>query len=205
VTGEAESRSIRPIPTRSSEPDSSSHKEFYTDGNGDVRIYGLPAGQYVVVAQPLLSHIVAAKRGDRELVLPAIYYPGSPLAADAQPVSIAPWSEVNLDLRLAPAFASRITGRVVRADGEPSRSTVILRWNPDGPLYSESLSTADVRVELVDGTFVFPTVHPGDYIIETDDGDLREPEGHASVSVNVVQGEDINDVVLTVVPRLSDR
>jgi protocatechuate 3,4-dioxygenase beta subunit len=206
VSGEGHAPTLtRAAVTSTSSPDGDPIREFYTDGNGDARIWGLPAGQYVVVAQPLLSHIVTAKRGDRELVLPPIYYPGSPVAADAQPISIAPWSEVNLDLQLAPAPAARISGRVVRADGEPSRSTVVLRWNENGPLYSNSVSTADVRVESVDGTFVFPTVHPGDYIIETDDADLMEPEGYASVSVKVVPGEDLSDLVLTIVPRPSDR
>jgi protocatechuate 3,4-dioxygenase beta subunit len=197
VIGDGDSRSMTRAPLVLSHPDSNSYQEFYTDGNGDARIYGLQGGQYVVVAQPLLSHVVSAKRTDREMVLPPIYYPGSPVAADAQPVSIAPWSEVSLDLRLAPVPAARIAGRVVRADGEASQSTVVLRWNPDGPLYSESISTAGLRVRLVDGAFVFPTVHPGDYIVETDDGDLLEPEGYGSASVKVVQGQDIDDLVLT--------
>ena len=189
----------RPANALADGPGSGRHKEFYTDDNGDARIYGLPDGQYIVVAQPPLSHVVGASRSDRELVFPAIYYPGSPQAADAQPVSIASWDEVNLDLRLAPVPAARISGRVVRPDGEPSRSTVVLRWNPDGPLYSGTLSTADVRIALVNGSFVFPVVHPGDYIIETDDGDLSEPEGHASMSIRVVPGEDIDDVLLAIV------
>jgi protocatechuate 3,4-dioxygenase beta subunit len=200
VTGEGQSRSTSRAPlTLTGRPDSSGHKEFYTDDNGDVRIYGLRDGEYVVVAQPVLSHVVGAKPIGRELVVPPIYYPGSSLAAGAQPISISSWSEVNLDLRIAPVLASRITGRVVRADGEASQSRVILRWNPESPLYSESISTADVRVELVDGMFVFPAVHPGDYIIETDDGDLSEREGRASVTITVVQGEDLSDLLLTIV------
>jgi hypothetical protein len=181
-------------------PNSGRPKEFYTDDNGDARIYGLPDGQYIVVAQPLLSHVAGAARSERELVFSAVYYPGSPRAAEAQPVSIAQWDEVNLDLQLAPVPAARISGRVVRPDGEPSRSTIVLRWNPDSPLYSDAVSTAEVRIELVDGTFVFPVVHPGDYIIETDDVDLTEPEGHASTSVRVNQGEDIENLLLAIVP-----
>ena len=199
VSGDGETRTMtRPEGALTDSPESGRHKEFYTDDNGDARIYGLPDGQYIVVAQPPLSHVVGAARSDRELVFPAIYYPGSPQAADAQPVSIASWDEVNLDLRLAPVPAARISGRVVRLDGEPSRSTVVLRRNPDGPLYSGTLSTADVRIELVDGSFVFPAVHPGDYIIETDDGDLSEPEGHAFMSIRVIPGEDIDDVLLAI-------
>ena len=146
VIGEGETRTMTP----------GRHKTFYTDHNGDVRIYGLPGGQYVVVAQPQLSPVIGDDRNDRELVFPSTYYPGSAVAADAQAVSIAEWDEVNLDLRLAPVPAARISGRVIRPDGEPSRSTVVLRWNPDGPLYSDGVSTSDVRIVRVDGTFVFP-------------------------------------------------
>lgn len=202
VSGDGETRTVTRADTAPTDwPNSDRQKEFYTDDNGDARIYGLPDGHYIVVAQPLLAHVVGAARGDRELVFPAIYYPGSPQAADAQPVAIAAWDEVNLDLRLAPVPAARISGRVVRPDGEPSRGQVVLRWNPDGPLYSDARS-GEVRVDLVDGAFVFPAVHPGDYIIETDEGDLPEREGHASLSIRVVAGEDINDVLLAIVPGL---
>ncbi len=201
VSGDGETRTMtRPATALTDWPNSGRHKEFYTDDNGDARIYGLPNGQYVVVAQPLLSHIVGTGRSERELVFPAVYYPGTPQAANAHSISIAEWDEVNLDLQIAPVRAGRITGRVVLPNGEPSRSTIVLRWNPDGPLYSNALSTADVRIVPVDGTFVFPVVHPGDYIIETDDGDLSEPEGHASLSIRVNQGEDVNDLLLAMVP-----
>ena len=200
VSGDGETRSVaRPAAAPTDWPNSDRRKEFYTDDNGDARIYGLPDGHYIVVAQPLLSHVAGAGRRDRERVFPAIYYPGSPQAADAQPVAIASWDEVNLDLRLAPVPAARISGKVVRPDGEPSRGKVVLRWNPDSPLSSDA-NFGEVRIELVDGSFVFPVVHPGDYIIETDEGDLSEPEGHASMSIRVVAGEDITDVLLAMVP-----
>lgn len=195
VTGEGETRTMNP----------SRHKTFYTNDNGDVRIYGLPGGQYVVVAQPQLSHVIGDDRNDRGLVFPPTYYPGSPAAGDAQAVSIAEWDEVNLDLRLAPVPAARISGRVVRPDGEPSQSTIVLRANPEGPLYSERATTASLSMDLVDGTFVFQPLQPGDYIIETDDRRLARPEGRATLPITVVQGDDITDLVLTVVPRRSSR
>jgi hypothetical protein len=193
VTGEAETRTMNP----------SRHKTFYTDDNGDVRIYGLPGGQYVVVAQPRLSRVIGDDRNDPELVFPSTYYPGSSVAADAQTVSIAEWDEVNLDLRLAPVPAARIRGRIVRPDGEPSQSTIVLR--PQGPLYSELSPNASLHAELVDGTFVFQPLQPGDYIIQTDDRHLALPEGRVTMPITVAQGDDINDLVLTVVPRRSSR
>jgi hypothetical protein len=195
MTGEGETRTMN----------ASRHKTFYTNDNGDARIYGLPGGQYVVVAQPQLSHVIGDDRNDRGLVFPPTYYPGSPAAGDAQAVSIAEWDEVNLDLRLAPVPAARISGRVVRPDGEPSQSTIVLRSNPAGPLYSERATTASLSIELVDGTFVFHPLQPGDYIIETDDRHLARREGRVTLPITVAQGDDINDLVLTVVPRRSSR
>jgi hypothetical protein len=195
VTGEGETLTMNP----------SRHKTFFTNDNGDVRIYGLPGGQYVVVAQPQLSRVIGDDRDDRGLVFPPTYYPGSPAAGDAQAVSIAEWDEVNLDLRLAPVPAARISGRVVRPDGEPSQSRIVLRTNPAGPLYSARASSASLSMDLVDGTFVFHPVQPGDYIIQTDDRRLAEPEGRATLPIAVLQGDDINDLVLTVVPRRSSR
>ena len=195
VTGEGETRTMNP----------KRHKTFYTDDNGDSRIYGLLGGQYAVVAQPQLSRVIGEDRNDRELVFPPTYYPGSSVAADAQAVSIAEWDEVNLDLRLAPVPAARISGRVVRPDGEPSQSTIVLRRNPEGPLYSELAPNASLHMDLVDGTFVFQPLQPGDYIIETDDRHLTRPEGRVTLPITVAQGDDINDLVLTVVRKRSSR
>jgi hypothetical protein len=149
--------------------------------------------------------VIGDDRNDPELVFPSTYYPGSSVAADAQAVSIAEWDEVNLDLRLAPVPAARIMGRVVRLDGEPSQSTIVLRSNPQGPLYSELAPNASLRMELVDGTFVFQPLQPGDYIIQTDDRHLARPEGRVTLPITVAQGDDINDLVLTVVPKRSSR
>jgi hypothetical protein len=195
VTADGDARTITPI----------RNKTFYTDDTGNVRIYGLPGGQYVVVARPTVSQVISAERTDRELVFPPTYYPGSPVAADAQPVSIADWDEVNLDLPLVPVPAARIAGRVVRPDGEPSQSTIVLRSNPQGALYSERAPNAPVEMGLADGMFVFQPLQPGDYIIETDDRHLDRPEGRATLPISVVQGDDINDLLLTVVPRRSAR
>ena len=158
-----------------------------------------------MVAKPPLSPVIGDDRNDRELLFPPTYYPGSPVAADAQAVSIAEWDEVNLDLRLAPVPAARISGRVVRPDGEPSQSMVVLRWNPKGPLYSGAEPTASLHMELVDGTFVFQPLQPGDYIIETDDGHLARPEGRVTLPITVAQGDDLNDLRADGRPQRSSR
>ena len=100
-----------------------------------------------------------------------------------------------------------------RAYQWPSRSA---RWRakpehdrapqePGRPAVFELNVNASLHTELVDGTFVFQPLPPGDYIIETDDRHLARPEGRVTLPITVAQGDDLNDLVLTVVPKRSSR
>ena len=150
-------------PLRFGEP-----REFFTDDRGDARLYGLAAGDYVVVADPPLGRVIDPEGRDHALTYVPTYFPGSPSRADAHVLSIQPWDDVQLDIRLVPSQAARISGRVVRWDGEPGRAYVVLSRNsgvginPPG-LIHDSL----IRATLVDGQFQFDDVLPGDYVIRT--------------------------------------
>ena len=175
-------------------------REFYTDDRGDARIYGLPAGDYVVVADPLFGSVVDQERGEHTLTYAPIYFPNSLSRAGAHALSIQPWDEVNLEIALAPNRAAHIAGRVVRWDGEPGRTFVVLSLDPSGPLYPQGLITDSMsRAELVEGEFRFDNLLPGDYIIRTSydpESDVRD--GVAELRVTV-EGQDITDLVLTTV------
>jgi hypothetical protein len=200
VMGEGAGRKMVPARIGTASVRNVAEKDFYTDDRGDARIYGLPLGDYVVAADPLLGTVVDPERSDRELTYVPIYFPGSPSRADAQALSIRPWDDVNLELALTPTRAARISGRVVRWDGEPGRTFVVLSRNPDGPLYPRGLvSDALFRVALVDGEFTFPNVQPGDYVIRTSyDPDSDERDGDAEVAF-VVDRDDVTGLVLTTV------
>ncbi len=199
VTGAGNDRrlSVPPLAVFSS-PNFTSVKEFETDDKGDARIYGLPAGEYVVVARPWRQPIVGQGPSDRDVIFPPLYYPGEVSAARAQAMSLRAGEELSVDIRLTPARTADISGRVVRSDGLPGRGFVILRWNPAGVLYPANL-IGDVlyRSDLEDGRFLFDNLAPGDYLVETSyDRDAIEFDGEASIAVSL-NGEDVSDLLLT--------
>jgi hypothetical protein len=156
-------------------------KTFLTDDRGDVRIYGLPPADYLVVV---------AERGP-------IYFPGSMSRADARAISIREWDDVSLEIALARPGLAQISGRVVRWDGEPGRMSVVLERNHQGPLYRSGFvdDTIDTA-ELVDGAFTFHNVLPGDYVIRTlYDPDPALHDGFGAVAITL-DTEDVSDVVL---------
>lgn len=202
VRGEGAQRKFaRAASTATSAPRFWEKKDFYTDDRGDARVYGLPPGEYAIVAEPRMGTAMGREVDDRALVYPPIYFPGSASRADAQAISIRPWDEVSLELALTPAPMSRISGRVVRWDGEPGRSFVVLMRNSAGPLYPQGLIDDRMsRAEVVDGEFTFYEVVPGDYIIRTSydpKSDVRDGDGQVEVTVD---GGDVTDVILKTVP-----
>ncbi len=179
-------------------PNFTSAKEFETDDKGDARIYGLPAGDYVVVARPWRLPITGQGSSDRDAIFPPLYYPGELSAARAQAMSLRAGEELSVDIRLTPARTADISGRVMRSDGNPGRGFVILRWNPAGVLYPANL-IGDVlyRSDLEDGRFLFDSLAPGDYLVETSyDRESQEFDGEASIAVTL-NGDDVTDLLLT--------
>ena len=177
-------------------------KEFYTDDRGDARIYALPAGDYVVVADPPLGEAVDPERADHSLIYTPIYFPASRSAAGAHVLTVQPWDDLRVDIALAPARAAHISGRVVKWDGEPGRAHVVLSLNPAGLLYPQGLvSDSLFRADLIGGEFRFDNIAPGDYIIRTwRDPKSRVRDGVAEIAVTV-EGEDIADLILATVPE----
>jgi protocatechuate 3,4-dioxygenase beta subunit len=201
VEGEGAGRKMfRARTTAISSPQFWEMKDFYTDDHGDARIYGLPMGDYVIAADPALGSVVDRERSDRMLTYVPVYFPGSPSRADAHALSIRPWDDVNVELALRPVRAAHISGRVIRWDGEPGRTFVVLSRNSAGPLYPQGLiGDAMYRAELVDGQFTFYNIEPGDYIIRTSyDVNSGERDGTAEVAV-ALEDEDISDLILTTV------
>jgi hypothetical protein len=87
-----------------------------SDSTGGYRIYGLPEGQYLVVARPRGSF-----RGD-------VYYPGTQDQLAAQRLTVRPGEELTgVDLSLTPTNRASLT---VRVDGTLPGSTTRVRLIP---------------------------------------------------------------------------
>ncbi|HUC20747.1 MAG TPA: carboxypeptidase regulatory-like domain-containing protein, partial [Candidatus Polarisedimenticolaceae bacterium] len=96
------------------------HQAGETDDRGIYRLYGLPAGRYLVSIgrRPMPDSIKAGPGG----TAPVTYYPGVVDEAKATPVSIQTNDEVeNIDIKLGRATDTyRVSGRVVDAEtGRP--------------------------------------------------------------------------------------
>ena len=198
-----------------------------TDDRGIYRIAGLAPGEYLVAAVPrdtvadasLRTEVIrdrqtealaAAKaKGVPANVLSAppemphpigyvpVYFPGTAQGAGAATVRVGISEEVaGIDMRLQVMRTASISGRITSAEGVPvSRLQLI---DASMPLSLVGIWFRDVRA---DGTFTFPGVIPGTYLVKA----FGTPGGQAGVaggemwgSVNVsVDERGVNDVVLS--------
>src|SRR5688572_1984716 len=128
-----------------------------TDDRGQYRLFGLPAGTYLVQAAP--RDLITATTG----YVPQ-FHPGTPIIDLATPTKLAADSTATaVDVTLRPAPTRRIRGTLLDPDGKPVRATLTLK--------ASERSNA-VQMEPVignanaDGTFAFNNVSPGEYVVQ---------------------------------------
>jgi len=164
-----------------------------TDDRGEYRIYGLLPGTYYVSAIPLTGGARQLGPNDVDAALnevrqpgtfsrpggqasgsvgtPAgrvvgyssIYYPATPIAADAMPVTVGTGQEIgglDIAMRLVP-FAD-LTGVVVDPSGQPAPGTRLLVYRDDGVGGATSARAVSVGS---DGQFTISGLSPGRYVI----------------------------------------
>ena len=195
-----------------------------TDDRGVYRIYGLPAGEYIVGAAARstspappgahvrlttdldVQHARTAARGvppppDRGVAFASTYYPGTPLAAQASRISLAAGEEregIDFALQLVPT--ARVEGSVFSADGAvPPGTQVTLVASrdtafPDAPF--DGMRTARAAA---DGAFSFSAIAPGEYTVMA-----RSPVPVAWASTTIlVDGERVSGLTLALRPGLT--
>jgi hypothetical protein len=161
-----------------------------TDDLGRYRLFGLAPGQYVVAAS------VSGGRAPDVPGYATSYYPGTANPAAAQFVSIGLAQEVDgIDIALARTRTATIAGQVLTAAGEsgnPGSLTLLTS------VRSASAVNLSIGARLnADGTFEFPNVPPGQYVIRADRG-RSQPwmEGAFGTLPVVVDGTDVKDLVV---------
>jgi carboxypeptidase family protein len=161
-----------------------------TNDLGRYRLYGITPGQYVVTAS-----VSGGRSADVPGYAPS-YYPGTANPAGAQFVSLAFAQNLDgVDIAMARTRTARVAGKVIGGDGQPK--------NPGSlTLLSSVRAASPVSVSIgarlnSDGTFEFPNVAPGQYVIRADRG-RSQPwiEGEFGTLPVVVEGADVTDLVV---------
>jgi hypothetical protein len=157
-----------------------------TDDRGDFRIFGVPPGDYVILAR-----FGEPNMGSRDRVryVPT-YYPGTPVASEAQRVTIGPGQEVpGITIALARSATSTVRGVVRSSQASSGPFTFVVAREIGGAQADGQTATA---IAGSDGSFAIAGLLPGTYVVAARSS--SEPE-FASQEV-VVDGSDVAGVTL---------
>ena len=187
-----------------------------TDDRGRYRFYGLPPGEYVVVAmdttfnragrQLSTAEVDAALKGGPVTPEPPvrpgqsapIYYPGTPRPDDAAGVVVnAGDDRQGVDFRLQSVRPGTVNGVVVTSDGAPATGASVEFRTTFGSVLSVS---AAIRVGA-DGNFGLAGVVPGSYfVLARGSGPTTGQSAAATVDV---AGDDVARLSLTLRPAMT--
>lgn len=149
-----------------------------TDDRGETRIYGLPPGEYYLIAAPDFQ---TTWRGEVETL-----YPGTFDGREAQTVRVGIGEEAFATFPILRARLATLSGRIVGSDGAPLATATASLQNirMSGGGSSRRLNVAP------DGTFREENLAPGDWMIV-----VNEPE-YGSVSARLA-GDDVHGLSVT--------
>ncbi|HVQ13387.1 MAG TPA: carboxypeptidase-like regulatory domain-containing protein [Vicinamibacterales bacterium] len=188
------------VPISSGNPlDSIIPRVFETDDRGDIRIYGLPPGDYYVKADMpeframLTDGIESADM--RMQVYSSVYHPGVASSVDAQPITLGAGEELHVTIGLAPVRTAVVSGTVITEDGKPASGFVVLSM-ADTPGAAVPL----LQAPLENGRFQFDDVRPGEYLIEKDAEEPGAGEPDYDALRITVDGVDIDGLLLRTMP-----
>jgi hypothetical protein len=159
-----------------------------TDDRGEFRIFGVPPGDYLIVAT---FDMMDFGSRDRVRYVPT-YYPGTPNLKEAQRFTIGVGQEVpGITIPLVRAGTATVRG-VVRSSGETPLGPftfVNAREIGDAQVHARMSNT----IAAVDGSFALTGLLPGTYVVEA-----QVPSGAEFAAAEVVvSGSDVAGVTLT--------
>jgi protocatechuate 3,4-dioxygenase beta subunit len=163
-----------------------------TDDRGEIRLYGLSPGEYVIGASVRNIGIAlpgASNPNDTNEGFSPTYYPGTSSTNEAQAISIAAGEERSVQFAMVAARMARISGTVMTSDGRPATGAQLMVVTRSG---GAGMSTSGVGNVGADGSFTIPGVAPGDHSIEVRPQSRPGESGSEFASVPVVvSGSDI--------------
>jgi len=162
--------------------------EGTTDDRGAYRLWRLPPGRYLMSAA---AGRVTQFQPTGELPGYALtYFPGTANPSDGQRVTLDPsadTTDVNVTLVRTPT--ARIVGRALASNGENIGGGLKLNISHrSGAVWVPTSGAERWR----DGSFVFPNVPPGEYVIQADRGRASaSTEGEFVAQYVTVAGSDV--------------
>jgi hypothetical protein len=163
-----------------------------SDDTGAYRIYGLPPGDYYVVA----SHPTDSSDGLPILATYApTYYPGTPHSREAQRVTVgAGVEQADITFQLLPLRAVRVTGRAVSSGGTPLANGVVILVDP---LDDAEVGSARSSRVMDDGSFTLVNVPAGSYTLQVLAGPgSANKEREVAMMPLTVGAEDVSGVAV---------
>ena len=164
-----------------------------TDDLGRFRIFGLPAGDYYVMASAQRGMFMGAQSDTRSGFAPT-YFPGTPSLNEAQTVRVGTGEEMgSLNFAVVSARTAKVTGVVIDSQGQPVDRGFI-------EVQSDTKSSAMFAMHgggmiRSGGNFTISNLVPGDYILHVNLETVDSYEESATVPVSIAS-EDITGLTI---------
>lgn len=170
-----------------------------TDDQGRYRLFGLPPGDYIVVAEPsdrrgpMRARDGAVQGVDVDTI--PTYGPGTVNPSEALRVQVQPGIEALMDVQLVAAKVATVSGRVLTSNGEALEGGMV-RLHISGASYQGLNRGGPI---MPGGHFEIAGVAPGTYTIVAQgmirrpgaEGPTGPPAQEAAVQTIAVEGEDV--------------
>jgi Carboxypeptidase regulatory-like domain len=169
-----------------------------TDDQGRYRIFGLQPGSYIVAAYA--GQLVLGQPDAADIPgYATTYFPGTANPSELRLVPVPASQDVegmNFSLSRTPTAA--VSGVARSSTGEPITGGLLL----NSSRRSAAVATTPVGARIQpDGSFEFPNVAPGQYVIQAYRGRVRSStEGEFAALSVTVNGTDVKDLLVQTSP-----
>ena len=178
-----------------------------TDDRGEFRLYGLMPGEYLVDATVRsMASLIGASTNPNNPVdgFQPTFYPGTPNAAEAQPITLGIGQETTIQLSLTPTRLVRVSGTVRDSQDRPVFPAQVQMWVRQADLstpFSVASGGSATVTTAADGSFAFAAVLAGDYVLDVRNrvpGALGPPPPPETGLLAVtVRGSDVSGLRVT--------
>jgi protocatechuate 3,4-dioxygenase beta subunit len=181
--------------------------EFETDDRGVYRVYGVPAGRYVVsVGRDVDNNSVHV--GGRGMIYARTFHPNATDASQAKAVEVSAGAEArDVDIVVADApktYAAR--GKIVDEAGRPVAG-VTYWWGPmNGDQKTVGAAGSEAQPTNSEGEFVVMNLLPGRYAVYAGDagaGAVPLGNNYSDVALFEVADADVSGLVVKIHPGAS--